>query len=89
MVIGVKSPIMRKKKSDLIRNAAKSIKEGEWNDDVASDLNIQLITSAIVGWSFDEECSFENVQQFLIDAPEIYDAVDVFCANDENYFLKK
>jgi len=88
-IIGVKSPIMRKKKSDLIRNAAKSIKEGEWNDDVAAELNTQLIASAIVGWSFDEECSYENVYQFLVDAPEIFDAVDVFCADDTNYFSKK
>jgi hypothetical protein len=88
-IIGIKSPMMRKKKQELIRLAAKNIKEGEWTDEASEKYSLELVASTIVSWSFDEEPTPEFVTEFLRDAPEIMEAIDVFCSNDENYFEKK
>jgi hypothetical protein len=88
-ILGIKSPVMRKKKQELIREAAKNIKEGEWNEEIAEKFSNDLLSCAITGWSFEEEPTPEFVKEFLMDAPDIRDAIDSFCSEDKNYFEKK
>lgn len=52
-----------------------------------STLNMQV--SLVKDWSFDEECTPENVRSFLIGAPHIADALDQMCSQRELFFEKK
>lgn len=36
----------------------------------------KLIASLVVGWSFEQECTLENVMAFFREAPQIQEAVD-------------
>jgi len=50
---------------------------------------LECITSLIASWSFEEECTFANVLNFLTEAPHISDAVNRLAARRQNYFEKK
>lgn len=90
LVQGIKSKHMRKVKQNLLREAAKNIKENTWDDAKQEEFTSELLANTITGWSFEnEEFNLENVKEFLADAPEIAEAVDVFCSDDKNYFEKK
>lgn len=52
-----------------------------------STLNMQV--SLVKAWSFDEECTPENVREFLIGAPHIADELDQLCAKRELFIEKK
>ncbi|QIQ65284.1 hypothetical protein 19_00019 [Pseudomonas phage Epa19] len=36
----------------------------------------KLVASLVVGWSFEQECTLENVMAFFREAPQIQEAVD-------------
>lgn len=48
-----------------------------------------ILTAALVGdWSFDEECTPENVQNLLRNAPQLRDMIDRYASNDARFFTK-
>lgn len=51
-----------------------------------SEIRINIISSLIAGWSFDDECTPENVKNMLHKAPQIADKVDQFAGNREEFF---
>ena len=48
-----------------------------------------ILTAALVGdWSFEEECTPENVQKLLREAPQLRDMIDRYASNDARFFTK-
>lgn len=71
-------------KRDAVRLAA--IPETKDRDQAIYDLTIRLTAVLVADWSFDEECTLENVINFFKEAPQIAHAVDV-TAGDRGYFF--
>ncbi len=46
---------------------------------------LSLLSSTVCGWSFEEECTTENVKSFLKTAPQIMDQIDGFAADRGNF----
>jgi len=78
MVLGSESDVFANIKADYMRDRIV-------NDD--ADRSISL-APMITGWSFDEECNRENVNELFNNAPYISDAVDVFSRNEANTLKK-
>ena len=51
-----------------------------------SHLDIQV--SLVIDWSFDDECTPENIRQLFVEAPQIADAVDRMAAKRSLFFAK-
>lgn len=49
---------------------------------------LDILTSLIASWSFEEECTPETVRTMLIEAPQIADAVDRVAAKRASFFGK-
>lgn len=89
MLIGIDSKVMRRKKKDLFTEVASNIKEKTFDADMQDKFSLDLLSTAVTGWSFKEECTFDKVREFLDNSPSILEAVDVFINESENYFEKK
>ena len=48
----------------------------------------KLIASLVISWSFPEECTRENVVEFLVNAPQIEDAINQVAAKRALFFKK-
>ena len=55
--------------------------------DAINDNSLDIIASLVVEWSFDAECTFKNVRQFLVDAPQIRSIINTKAA-DRAAFLQ-
>jgi len=55
----------------------------------ATRLQSELIASLIADWSFDKECTLENVVEFLTKAPQIEDMVNQLAASKTYFYAKK
>ncbi len=88
-LVGIDSTKVRKAKKKLYSDIAKNVKEGGFNDEAQEQFTTKLIASAVVGWSFNKECTETNVVYFLENSPAIREAIDVYISNNENYFKKK
>lgn len=53
------------------------------------DLTLDTIASLVSGWSFDKECTQENVKEFLQQAPQIADMVDQLAKKKALFFGNK
>ena len=87
-LIGIDSPVVRRAQKDELTNAAKTFKENEWNSDKEDELRIRILSRAVVGWSFEEDCSFDNVFAFLKEAPQVVESIDLFISNGNNFAKK-
>ena len=91
IVRGVDSDEFRMAESKAKRSAisfAQLSTEQERAEAIAS-AEIECIASLVAGWSFDKECSRENVMHFLREAPQIADAVNRYAAKRAEFFSKK
>lgn len=52
-------------------------------------MTIELVSTLVHSWSFDVECSSENVIKLLTEAPNILDMVERVGGSSELYFTKK
>lgn len=53
-----------------------------------ADAKLALIAELVVGWSFEKECTPENVKEFFRQAPQIADAVDQVASKRTLFFGK-
>jgi hypothetical protein len=53
-----------------------------------ADAKLSLITALVISWSFEEECTHENVKEFFRQAPQIADAVDQVASKRALFFGK-
>lgn len=54
----------------------------------AEDRTVILTAALVGGWSFEEECTPENVQKLLREAPQLRDMIDRYASNDARFFTK-
>lgn len=63
---------------------------GDLKDAEREQLQLKLrakqMASLVVGWTFEEECTLENVTEFLYQNPNMFDAVNVSAVKDEDFF---
>lgn len=76
-----------KAKRELL--ALVDIKDDKVREAKAQAINIELVASLIVDWSFTEKCTKQNVCELLREAPQIHDAVNKFAAANKLFFAKK
>jgi hypothetical protein len=90
MIHGVDSDAFREANAEISRNALRiaAIENDKEKKSALKDEKHKLLASLIFAWSFDEECTPENVKNFLINAPQVADMVDQM-ATRRSLFLKK
>lgn len=49
---------------------------------------LDLLTSLVGGWSFDEECNDENIKAFLTEAVHLPDQIDKVSTQNSRFFGK-
>ena len=52
------------------------------------DITEVSLAPMVIGWSYREECTTDNVQELLNNAPYILDAIDLFSKNEANLVKK-
>ena len=65
------------------------IEDQEKQAEAFHDLTLDTITSLVSGWSFDKDCTPENVKAFLQQAPQIADMVDQLAKKKALFFGSK
>src|SRR6187402_1264377 len=53
------------------------------------ELQLKLIACLVISWSFDLECTLENVTEFLRNAPQIADSIDRVASKRSLFFGKE
>lgn len=54
-----------------------------------ADIKLSLIAELVISWSFEKECTHENVKEFFRQAPQIADAVDQVASKRALFFAKR
>ena len=57
----------------------------EEREGAAKEAVVQMLVSLVADWSFEEECTPDNVKTLFSEAPYIQSAVDAFAANRANF----
>lgn len=57
--------------------------------DAIRDEEYKCIAALVVSWSFEKECTEENVIAFLKEAPQIADSINKYSARRSLFFAKK
>lgn len=88
MIRGVDSDVFREAEAEAKRNAMQiaALEDKEQRKVAMADEKLVLVAALIMDWSFDEECSLENVKHFLKEAPHIADQVDQIAARRTLFF---
>lgn len=75
---GIDSDEFRAAEADARRDAMRvaAIEDLEERRLAIQDTQRSLIATLVIDWSFDQECTHENVMKFFREAPQIQDAVD-------------
>lgn len=60
--------------------------EAGMNDDVKNDIIVRSLCSLVAGWTFEEAPTPDNVFEFLIENPTVFDDLNKFAAKDSNFF---
>lgn len=64
------------------------IKDLAKRDIAIADLTRTLRAKLVISWSFDMPCTFENVYNFLKEAPQIADGIDRVASNRKAFFAE-
>lgn len=70
----------------VLRDSKEPTKEAKDKED---DFKFELVVGAVVSWSFEEECTFENVALLFREAPYIYDQTKQLLFDVNNFIKKK
>jgi len=49
---------------------------------------LSILAALVISWSFDQECSLDNVKQFLREAPQIAQQIDKIASRRKLFFKK-
>jgi hypothetical protein len=87
-VRGVDSDAFRKAQTRQTRRVAEiAALTPEAREDAIMDATLEMQAALVAEWSFDMECTHDNVKTFLRDAPQIAAEVDKF-ASRRTFFFK-
>lgn len=87
-VLGVDSDTFKKNDAKAKREAMElsAIEDDKERQEALAKVQSELIASLVVDWSFEQECTLENVVNFFKEAPQIQEAVNKFAANRRAFF---
>lgn len=86
-VLGIDSDTFRKAYAKQQRRAMELATMPEEERETAlTDATIEMRAALVSDWSFDMPCTFENISQFLREAPQIADKVDEFASRRAFFF---
>lgn len=87
---GVDSDIFREAEANSKRSAfhVASIEDEAERTKAIQEAKLDLIAALVISWSFDEECTTDNVKTFFRQAPQIADAVDQVASKRSLFFGK-
>ena len=91
LVRGIDSEIFQRKQLEVRGAILEAMKDNE--SDAGFDLLQQkhkadLLACLVADWSFDDECTENNIKEFLSNAPHIADKIDSISA-DRVFFMQK
>lgn len=91
MVRGIDSDHFRRAESLAKRKAVElaQIEDPNERAEKVRDTELTCIAALVAGWSFEEECTTDNVVSFLREAPQIADMVNRYAARRAEFFSKK
>ena len=74
-----------------VRRSALTIIEIE-DDDIKEEMikesHLDILASLVIDWSFDDDCTIENIKKLFTEAPQIADTVDRSAAKRSLFFDK-
>lgn len=87
---GIDSDVFRAAEARTIRSMSRlaALSEEEQSGQ-AEALQLDLLCALVMDWSFDQECSADNVRTFLKEAPQIADAINKTAGKRALFFRKK
>lgn len=90
MVRSIDSDAFRDAETESKRNALQiaSIDNPEEKNQALKDEKNALLVSLVIDWTFEEECTPENVKRFLEEAPQIADTIDYMATRRALFFGK-
>ena len=88
---GVDSDAFREAEANSKRDAFRvaSIEDTVERAKAIQDAKLNLIAALVISWSFEKECTHENVKEFFRQAPQIADAVDQVASKRALFFAKR
>ena len=90
-VVGADSDRFRQVELKNKREGAKIAAIQDQDERLAAirELQLDLIASAVVAWSFPAPCTKANVMNFLREAPQIADSIDTLVSRRSLFFAKR
>ena len=86
IIRGIDSDQYQATHSEVMRKIfLKSDQDKEYSEHEAK---LDIWVSLVANWSFEQECTPENIKQLLREAPQIAKKIDVLSSN-RNFFFKK
>lgn len=91
IVAGVDSDRFRVAQVEASRKMleAQIIKDDDQRKLEEASIQRRFVAALVLGWSFEKECTTENVTAFFKEAPQIETQVDRFSANRRDFFAVK
>lgn len=91
LVRGIDSDQFRRAEASAKRKAVElaQIEDADERAEQVRETELKCIAALVASWSFEEECTTENVVNFLREAPQIADAVNRYAARRADFFGKK
>lgn len=88
---GVDSDLFREAEANSKRDAfhVASIEDTVERAKAIQDTKLNLIAALVISWSFEKECTLDNVKEFFRQAPQIADAVDQVASKRALFFAKR
>lgn len=88
VIRGVDSDLFRRAEARSKRKAIEiaQIEDDKKREEAIDEEKLGLIAVLIADWSFEEECTRENVLEFLKEAPQIADVVDRVAVSRASFF---
>ena len=81
-ILGTDSDSFRKARTERSRASAEILTLPEQEQAAATvEADTRLLCSLVVGWSFKEDCTPENIYALLLQAPHVRDQIDITAGN--------
>jgi len=89
-VMGVDSDAFREAEANVKRDMFRiaSIEDPKERAEAITSGKRKLVAVLVCAWSFPQPCTLENVEAFLLEAPQIMDAIDVAASKRALFFVK-
>lgn len=89
-ILGIDSDVFRTAEAESRRDAFRvaAIDDKQERSQAIAASKRRLVASLVVAWSFDGPCDLDSVEAFLVEAPQIMDAIDVAASRRALFFAR-